>query len=267
MSDDTLSPPPWLRLRDVSFSHGRQPALRHITLDFLPGRHYIVAGPNGAGKSTLLDLLANLKTPGGGSVEIMGAPPGDRSPRALARLLSLAPQEYRLDFPFTVRETVAMGRRPHLGRWGRLSEGDRRAVGQALAAVDLEGQAGKSVTALSGGERRRCVVARALAQATPVLLLDEPISGLDVAHALSIMALARRLAEGGSLVVTVSHDLNLAAAYGHEIVFLKDGAVSAAGPVDAVFTDAVLTEVYDTEARVRPDPFAGGLAVSFKKRP
>lgn len=264
MTDRPAPDDAWLRARDLDFFHGRQRVLRKVNLDLRPGRHYVVAGPNGAGKSTLLDLLANLKNSAGGELLVMGRKPADYGPGGMARILALAPQEYQLNFAFSIEEVVSMGRRPYLDRWGRLDEEDLRCVAEAVAAMGLAGIAHKAVTRLSGGERRRCVVARALAQATPILLLDEPSSGLDIGHALAVMALARRLAEEGKLVVTVSHDLNLAAVFAHEIVFLKEGAVAAAGPVAEVFADAVLERVYETEARVRRDDFAGGLAVSFR---
>ncbi|MCD8349927.1 MAG: ABC transporter ATP-binding protein [Planctomycetaceae bacterium] len=253
-----------LRVKNGNFYHGRQQVLRDVTLDLHPGRHYILAGPNGAGKSTLLDILAGLRRPASGEVMLEGRALSDYGPPELSRRLALAPQEYNLNFAFTVREIVAMGRRPYLGRWGVLGEDDQHAVDEALAALHLGDLATKSVTALSGGERRRVVVARALAQATPILLLDEPVAGLDIAQAMAVMALAKRLAEAGRLVLTVSHDLNLAAAYGHELVFLKEGRVVAAGPVEAVFTNRVLEEVYETPTAVRYDEFSASLSASFR---
>ncbi|UQZ89080.1 ABC transporter ATP-binding protein [Deltaproteobacteria bacterium Smac51] len=254
----------WIEARSLTFRHGRQAALADVSLEFRPGRHYILAGPNGAGKSTLLDLLANLKKPAEGGIIVKGRDMDDYSPLELARILALAPQEFRLNFSFTVREVVAMGRRPYLGRWGRLGPDDYAAVDRAISAVNMEALAHKPVTALSGGERQRAVAARTLAQETPIILLDEPTSGLDIAHALALMKLARRKAEEGLLVITVTHDLNLAAAFGHEFVFLKKGRVVAAGPTDRTFTDEILSDVYEAEARVRPDDFSDGLAASFR---
>lgn len=255
---------PWIDVRALRFSYGKHQVLRDVNLQFHRGRHYVVAGPNGAGKSTFLDILSNLKRPSHGGVAVMGRPVGDYSPMEFARLLALAPQEFQSGFAFSVREIVAMGRRPYLNRWGGLDGDDLAAVDAAVSAVDLGPMAGKPVTALSGGERRRCIVARALAQSTPILLLDEPTSGLDIGHALSVMAMARELAEGGKLVITVSHDLNLAACFAHEFVFLKEGAVAASGPVPRVFTGDTLSGIYETAARVRDDEFSGGPAVSFR---
>lgn len=255
---------PWIEVQNLGFFHGAQKVLSEICLDFRPGRHYILAGPNGAGKSTLLDLLANLKKGASGGIIVRDRPINNYSPLELAKTLALAPQDFRLNFAFTVREVVAMGRRPYLGRWGRLGPEDHQAVDQAIAALNLEGLAGKAVTALSGGERQRVVAARAMAQATPIILLDEPTSGLDVAHALALMTLARRKAEEGALVITVTHDLNLAAAFGHQFVFLKKGCLVASDTTEKAFTAGILSEVYEAEAQVAEDKFAGGLAASFR---
>jgi iron complex transport system ATP-binding protein len=255
---------PWLSLHDLAFHHGPKPVIRGLSLDFHPGRHYILAGPNGAGKSTLLDLLASLKKPAKGEIILLGRPLDRYNHLELAKNLALAPQNFRLNFAFSVREVVAMGRRPYLGRWGRLGPDDRLVVERSLAALNLENLAGKPVIALSGGERQRVVVARALAQATPILLLDEPTAGLDVAQGLTLMELARRLAVAGALVITVTHDLNLAGPLGHEFIFLKKGRVTAAGPTAETFTSETLAEVYEAEARVVQDDFAGGPAASFR---
>ena len=254
----------WLSVRGLTFLHGSQPALENVNLDFFPGRHYILAGPNGAGKSTLLDLLANLKKPAEGGIMVHGLPMTGYSPLALAKILALAPQDFRLNFSFTVREVVAMGRRPYLGRWGRLGPDDEAAVAQSLADLNLTELQNKPVTALSGGEKQRVVAARALAQSTPIILLDEPTSGLDIAHGLALMTLARRKAEEGALVITVTHDLNLAAAFGHEFVFLKKGRLVASGATAETFTSEILGRVYEAEARVMADDFAGGPVASFR---
>ncbi|MDL2260218.1 ABC transporter ATP-binding protein [Deltaproteobacteria bacterium OttesenSCG-928-K17] len=254
----------WIEAERLGFSHGPQKALSEISLKFYPGRHYILAGPNGAGKSTLMDLLANLKKPAEGGIMVRGRPMAAYQPLELAKALALAPQEFRFNFAFTVREVVAMGRRPYLGRWGRLGADDHKIVEESIEALNLEDMADKSVTALSGGERQRVVAARTLAQQTPIILLDEPTSGLDIAHALALMDLARRKAEGGSLVITVTHDLNLAAAFGHEIVFLKKGRLAAAGPLADAFTSEILAKVYEAEARVEQNDFTAGPAALFR---
>lgn len=262
----TINNPPAVVARGIEFFHGPRRILADVNLAFQPGRHYVLAGPNGAGKSTFLDLVARLKKPAAGEMEIMGKDVNSYEVDALSRLVGLAPQDGGMNFPFTIRETVAMGRRPHIGRWGVLAAEDWSVVDDMIARMHLTNQAGQAVTTLSGGERRRAIVARALAQQTPVLLLDEPTAGLDVNQALSVMALARDLARGGATVITVSHDLQLAGTFADECIFLKEGSIVAAGPTREVFTADILSQVYDAEAAVRDDEFSGGLTVSFRLR-
>ncbi len=260
----TSNKTPSVTAKGIEFFHSSRRILASVNLVFQPGKHYVLAGPNGAGKSTFLDLVARLKKPAAGEMEIMGKNIVHYDVDELSRLVSLAPQGGGTNFPFTIRETVSMGRRPHIGRWGVLSAEDWRVVDEMIAMVHLSGQAGQAVTTLSGGERRRAIVARAIAQQTPILLLDEPTAGLDVNQALSVMALATDLARGGATVITVSHDLHLAGMFADECIFLKAGVVVAAGPTRDVFTPDILSQVYDAEASVRDDDFTGGLSVSFR---
>ena len=214
---------PWLATEGLTFSHGPREALKSLSLELFPGRHYVVAGPNGAGKSTLLDLLARLRRPDSGRVTLFGRQLESYVPLDLASRISLAPQSTRFNFAFTVREVIRLGRRPYLGRWGRLGPEDEKVVERVVGSLHLDRLADKPVTALSGGEAQRVVLARTLAQSTPVVLLDEPTSNLDVAQALDLMGTLRGFAAQGSLIVTVTHDLGLAATYADEMIFLKEG--------------------------------------------
>ncbi|MDR2459259.1 MAG: ABC transporter ATP-binding protein [Deltaproteobacteria bacterium] len=254
-----------LSVKNLSFSHGKSPVVRSVTLDFYSGRHYVLAGPNGAGKSTLLDLLSHLKDPAKGKISIFGKDSSTYSPLELAKVLALAPQNFQFNFTFTVREIVSLGRRPYLGRWGRLSPEDEAVVERCIEILNLKKLAGRLVTGLSGGEAQRVVLARTLAQATPIVLLDEPTASLDVAQALDLMARVQVLTkEDKILVITVTHDLHLAAVYADEMVFLKNGRLVAAGPLAKTLTPPLLREVFDADSEVHPDPFTGGLNISFR---
>jgi iron complex transport system ATP-binding protein len=256
---------PLLSTKNLSFSHGPREAVKDISLNFFPGSHYVLAGPNGAGKSTFLDLLSGLRKPHQGRIILAGQDlNGYRTPQ-LARLISLAPQSSNFNFAFTVREVVGLGRRPYLGRFGRLGPDDHRSIEEALERLNLTHLAEKSVTGLSGGEAQRVVLARTLAQATPIMLLDEPTSNLDVAQSLDFMEILRESATKGTLVVTVSHDLSLATTYANEIIFLKEGELAAAGPREATLTPELLSQVFSAEAAVRKDEFTGGLTLSFRR--
>jgi iron complex transport system ATP-binding protein len=254
-----------LKTYELSFRRGAKEVLKEISLEFKQGRHYFIAGPNGAGKSTLLDLISRLKSPSNGCIELLGHRLERYEPKKLAKILSLAPQNSRFDFGFTVREIIALGRRPHLGRWGLLGPEDQNEIDLALNALGLEKLADKLVTALSGGEAQRVVLARTLAQSTPIILLDEPTNSLDVAQALELMISLQKLTENGRTIITVTHDLSLAACFGQEIIFLKDGRLAAHGPKENTFTAEKLREVFEAEALVRKDDFTGGLALSFRK--
>jgi iron complex transport system ATP-binding protein len=257
---------PWLKLENLDFNHGPREVLKNFSLTLFPGRHYAIAGPNGAGKSTLLDLLARLRRPNNGRIILKNRPLELYSSLELAKVVALAPQSSQFNFAFTVLEVVRLGRRPYLGRWGRLGPDDEKVVRQAIETLHLEHLTHKPVTALSGGEAQRVVLARTLAQATSVILLDEPTSNLDVAQAIDLMATLKNLATKGSLVITVTHDLNQAATYADEMVFIKDGFLAAAGPKQSTLTAELLGRVFEAEACVRADDFTGGMALSFRQR-
>jgi iron complex transport system ATP-binding protein len=157
-----------------------------------------------------------------------------------------------------------MGRKPYLGRWGRLSPADKEIVDRSIALLGLEKLARRPITAISGGEAQRAVLARTLAQDAKFSLLDEPTASLDVAHGLELMAILTDLARSGRGIVVVSHDLALAASWAQELVLLKDGVLAASGPLGKILTSETLERVFEAEAQTRPDDFAGGLAISFR---
>ena len=192
----------------VAGYEGKPPAIRRIGVGLMAGSLVGVMGPNGAGKSTFLRALSRLLKPRSGSVTFEGRDlyraVGERE---AARGIALVPQEEPVAFPLTVRELVQLGRTPYLGRFGWLHREDRRAVERALGEMDLKGLAERPVGELSGGERKRAVIARALAQEARILLLDEPTAHLDVSHALELFGLLKGLARSGRLVVVASHEM------------------------------------------------------------
>jgi iron complex transport system ATP-binding protein len=238
-------------IRDLRFAHGDTPVLRGIDLDFEPGVFHAVVGPNGSGKTTLLDLMAGLGRPSSGSVLLNGAPVESMRPAAMARLVAQVPQEFASPLPFTVHQTVLMGRHPHIPRFARPTAADLDAVRAAMEVTDTGHLAARTLAELSGGERQRAVVARALAQTTPGLLLDEPTSSMDIRHCLAVMAELGRLArQEGRTVVAVLHDLNLAAACCDRVVMLCHGAVHTQGdPADAL-TPETIRAVFGVRATV-----------------
>jgi iron complex transport system ATP-binding protein len=221
--------------------------VRHVSLELLPGRLTALAGPNGSGKSTLLRLVSGLWTPTEGTVELDGRPLRSYTRRDLARRIAIVPQDTHLAFAFTVRETVAMGRHAHLSRFAREGPSDRQAIDEAMARADIADLADRLVTELSGGERQRVLIARSLATEAETILLDEPTANLDIAHALDVLTLCRKLADEGRAIVVALHDLNAAATYATHAVLMKAGAVSATGAARELLGPAAIRDVFGVD--------------------
>lgn len=224
-------------------------------------RHELLAvvGPNGAGKSTLLGLLAGDLRPTRGSVTDDGAPVASLRPAELARRRAVLLQEHRLSFPFTVADVVRMGRAPWRGT--AAEDDDDRVVAEAAAAGEVAHLGDRRFPTLSGGERARTAYARARAQATPLLLLDEPTAALDIRHQEMVLAQARDLARRGHAVVAVLHDLSLAAAYADRVLLLGDGRPRALGTPADVLRPDLLGDVYRHPVEVLVHPRTGDLVV------
>ena len=243
-----------LRLDGAGLRIGARHLVRDITVEVAPGRITALVGPNGAGKSTLLRLLAGLWRPTEGRAALDGASLSQLPRRVLARRISFLPQETGIDIPFTVRELVAMGRHPHLGRFDRPGPADAAAVASALVRADVAHLADRFVTELSGGERRRAVIARSLATGSRVLLLDEPTANLDIDHVIETLTLLRALADAGATVALALHDLNIVARWADEDTVLQGGRLRAAGPPDQVLDDDLVASVFG----VRVERLAAG---------
>jgi iron complex transport system ATP-binding protein len=241
--------------------------VRDASISVEPGRLLALLGPNGSGKSTLLRLLAGAWAPSAGTITLDGAPLARVPRRALARAVALVPQDTHIAFAFSVREIVAMGRHAHLGRFERERAADRAAISEAMARADVAGIADRDATELSGGERQRVLIARSLATEARHLLLDEPTASLDVAHALDVLALCRRLADDGHAVAVALHDLNLARRYATDAVLLREGVVVASGPADRVLTPALVGDVFGVTVSIAtpPPPDTTGVYM-FSKR-
>jgi len=257
---------PVFKIRDLCFSYGELPVLRDFNLTLEGGHFHGVLGPNGSGKSTLLDLMtANLKA-AAGQVFFQGREVVEIPPAGLAARLALAPQDYSMHFPFTVREIVSMGRHPHIPRFASPQAEDLAAVDRAMREMAITHLADQQVTELSGGEKQRVALARTLAQDTEVILLDEPTASLDVNHSLSVLrGLERRVNQEGRTVVAVMHDIGLAAAFCDRLVLIKQGRAHAAGPTDQVLNQQSIWEVYGVRARVAWDDYAGCRVVTLQK--
>lgn len=259
---------PLLAAEAVSFRYPRQDwAVRNVTLDLRRGEVLGILGPNGSGKSTLLRLLSGWLRPQQGDVWLFGRPLRKYAPREIATAIAVVPQETHVDFPFSVMEIVLMGRAPYLRGFSFESPRDVAAARAAMERVGVLALAGRTIQELSGGERQRVVVARALAQETPILLLDEPGAFLDVHNVVEIYDLLRDLAAEGRSVVTVLHDLNLAALYCDRVFLLHRGAVFAHGTPSEVITYRNITQVFETEVYVDRNDLTGAVNVLPLSRP
>ncbi len=238
-------------LTDICFSYENRAIFSGISLEMETGCFHGVLGPNGSGKTTLLDLITGHLKPQNGNILLDGRPLDDLNVGELAKKCALVPQDFRVNFPFTVAQVVMMGRYPHLGRFSAPEARDRELVAQAMADTGISDFSLRRVTELSGGERQRVVFARALAQDTPCLILDEAFSNMDIGHSLALMTLvADRVKHNGLTVISVMQDLNLAARFCGSLLFLKNGRVAAHGTVDEVFTESVIKAVFDVSSRV-----------------
>nr|WP_249138743.1 ABC transporter ATP-binding protein [Phycicoccus avicenniae] len=256
-----------MRTDAVRLGYGDRVVVDGVSLDVPTGRTTAVVGPNGCGKSTLLRGLGRLLRPVGGSVLLDGDEIGTLSTREVARRVGLLPQQPVVPEGVTVLELVERGRHPHHGLFRTWGRADEEAVAAALERTDLVHLAGVPVDSLSGGQRQRVWLALVLAQQTPVLLLDEPTSFLDVAHQLDVLDLVRGLSEdAGSTVVMVLHDLGMAARYADHLVAMRDGAIVAEGPPGEVVTPAVVEEVFGVSASVLTDPDTGTPVVVPRRR-
>jgi cobalamin transport system ATP-binding protein len=257
----TAADHPRLEAHTLRFRYAHDTVIDDVSLTLGSGEMLGVIGPNGSGKSTLLRLLSGVLRPERGEVRVLGRPLSEFSQRDIGRTIAVVPQDTVIEFPFSVTEVVLMGRAPHLR--GFAFEGDRdlevaRAAMRRTGVLEL---ADRSIHELSGGERQRVVLARALAQEAPLLLLDEPGAFLDIRHEVEIYDLLRDLQQEGHTIVSVLHDLNLAALYCNRVMLLKSGRVVKTGPPDQVITYALLTEVYETEVYVDVNAVTGAVNV------
>jgi iron complex transport system ATP-binding protein len=222
-------------------------------LDFVarPGELTAVIGPNGAGKTTLLRALGGLIPSAAGAALLDGLGIGALDPKELAQRLAYLPQDRIVHWALAVRAVVALGRLPHRSVGAGESPADKAAIDAALAATDVAHLAGRPVPELSGGERARVLIARALAQEPRALLADEPVAGLDPAHQLTLFRHLAALAAAGRTVVLALHDLSLAARFCHSIALVHQGRTIAAGPPEQVLTPEHLAAAYGITARYR----------------
>ena len=235
--------------KELCFSYGGDPVLDRVSLEVETGGLTMLVGPNGSGKSTLLQLLAGFLRPQSGEVSLDGADPRRMPWRTRAKKIAFMTQNFHPGLDFTVRETVMLGRNPHLGAFGVPGAGDEAAVASAIADMELDGVADRPVNKLSGGERQRTMMAAVLAQHAECLLLDEPTSALDVRHALKLTEYLLRLRSGCGILM-VTHDLGLALRHADRVLLIRSGKRVALGAASEVMTPENLERAYGCRAEI-----------------
>jgi iron complex transport system ATP-binding protein len=258
--------PPLLALSAICYRYPEAPAaaaaLRDVSLELSPGEVLGLVGPNAAGKSTLLRLAAGLLMPQAGEARLDGRPLRSLGRHARARAIAFLGQHQPDDLPFSALEVALMGRAPHLGPWALEAPGDLACAREALAELDAAALADRPVGQLSGGERQRVFVARALAQQARLLLFDEPLQALDLAHQLLVVRAVRRRADAAGAALLVLHDLSLAAAVCDRLALLGGGRLLCVGSPAEVLQPGPLSLAYGAALDVARHPDTGQLLVS-----
>ncbi|MDM8517742.1 ABC transporter ATP-binding protein [Desulfobacterales bacterium HSG16] len=249
----------------ICFSYDRCQVIADISLNLSPGHFYGIIGPNGSGKSTLIDLIMGHKRPEKGSIHYKGKNLARYSKKQLAQEIALVPQNFQTSFPFQTKDIVLMGRYPYISRFSTPSNYDMDVLDKVLEQTDTLQFKNRYLSQLSGGEVQRVIFARALAQETPVLMLDEATSNLDIKHTLQLMNLVKgHVNAEKKTVFAVIQDINLAAMFCDQMIIMKKGRISSSGPTLDVLTEKTIKDVFSVKSHVSHDAFSQTARVSFR---
>lgn len=244
-----------IELEKIGFRYNKRWVLKDVSFEVDKGEFIGIIGPNGSGKTTLLNVVDGILAPQEGKIWINNIPCGKLKRENLAKIIAVVPQEAMMIFPFTVQEIVLMGRAPHLGRWRFEGENDFRIAHRAMEMTDILPLMNRNMNALSGGERHRVIIARALAQQPQIMLLDEPTAFLDIGHQIDFFDLIKTLNKNQALtVIAVTHDINLASLYCDRIILLHYGSIHCMGTPGEVIAESHIREVYGTNVTVDTNP-------------
>ncbi len=247
---------PEVKIQNLNFSFEENAILNNINMDFMKNRFYSILGPNGSGKTTLLKNLGKTLETNKKTIFIENNDILDFKNKTLAKKLAVVPQNTILDFDFSALDIVLMGRSPYISRFQEESKEDYDIAKSAMKATNTWSLRGKYMNQLSGGEQQRVIISRALAQDTDIILLDEPISHLDIHHQIEILDTIKSLSKRAT-VIAVLHDLNLAAQYSDYLVLVNKGSIAFQGTVEEVLTEENIKEVYDINVCMIKNPVTG----------
>jgi iron complex transport system ATP-binding protein len=251
-----------IEIDDISVSLDGTSILDSVSCE-VPSQSFVaLVGPNGAGKTTLLRTVNGVLTPDSGSVSVNGNNVQSVSSRDVARQIATVPQNTSISFDFSVRDIVAMGRTPYRSRFQLRHTDDGDTIEQALERAQIAHLADRSVGSVSGGERQRVLLARALAQDAPAMLLDEPTASLDIHHQVRTLELVRDLVDEETTALAAIHDLDLAARFCDAIIVLSDGCVLAEGPPSSVLTESVVEQAFGGNPRIHENPITQSPSVT-----
>ncbi len=253
-----------LNLHDISFAYHLDIIIKDINCSFVSGNFYSIIGPNGSGKTTLLDLISGFLAPCTGKIDIDQKPVLSLSTKEIAKKIALVSQDYTINFPFTVKEVVMMGRHPYIPRFSQPSGNDMEKVNKMMEVTGIRHLQDRKINELSGGERQRCVFARALCQDTQVLLLDEAFSNMDINHTLQMLSIVKQsVKEKNKLVISVFHDLNLASSWSDALLMLKEGEIKAFGNSQDVLTQQTIKDVFNVTSIVEFNKYVQAKQVYY----
>lgn len=239
-----------IEVRNVTFSYGKREILHGISIDVKKGSFVGLIGPNGSGKTTLLKLIYRYLKPDGGSICLDGKSIADMNYKESARMIAVVTQSNLVQFNFSVKEMVLLGRSPYKRRLERMNQEDYRIVRETLEMFQLSAYAERNMNELSGGEQQRVFFARAMAQKTPFLLMDEPTNQFDITYQLEMM---RTVKQGNKTILASFHDLNIAALFCDYLYCIRDGEIIAEGTPEEILTEDRIREIYHVSCEVTHD--------------
>lgn len=239
-----------LEIKNLNFYYGNNHILKNISFSAKSGSLWGLMGPNGSGKTTFFKCILGLLKHTRSQIKINNIDFKKLNTQKLAKLISYVPQEHRPPFPFTIREIVLMGRSPYMGGIFGFKKDDYNEAEKAIDMVDIADIADKPVTALSGGQRQLTLIARSIAQNSPVMILDEPTSALDFNNQINIWKILKKLAETGKLIIACSHDPNHLLWFAENTLVIKNGEILASGKTEYVITSSLLKEIYGSEYNI-----------------